>query len=111
MKKSHYKSVLRIIHFVIVIYLVSGIAYIYYSAYIQQTSYLLYVFIISLFIEGLVIFLNRGNCPFGYLQKLAGDYTPFFELILPKKYAKSAVRFFAIITLIGIILLDFRMFF
>ena len=109
MKNKYPKSILRFIHFIIVIYLVFGIFYIYYSAYTRTTSYLLNVVIVSLFIEGLVIYLNHGNCPLGYIQRKFDDNTPFFELILPKRLAKIAVPFFALLTLIGIILLDIRL--
>lgn len=108
MKKNQYKLILRIVHFIIVAYLLFGIFYIYYSALTKRTNSLLIVLVISLFIEGLIIYLNHGNCPLGFIQKKAGDNTPFFELVLPKKQAKLAVRFFALITLIGIVLMDIR---
>jgi len=109
MNKNIYRFLLRVVHFLIVVYLFAGIFYIYYSAFTQTSSIWLVILVVSLFIEGLVIYLNRGNCPLGYIQRKVGDDTPFFELILPKKYAKKAVRVCAVITLIGIIILDIRL--
>jgi hypothetical protein len=109
MKKHTAVTVLRVIHSAIVLYLVTGIGYIYYLAYTKRVDPFGELFVISLLIEGLVIYLNRGNCPFGYVQRLVGDTTPFFDLILPHRYAKYAVKCCAVITLIGMILLGIRL--
>lgn len=106
--KKFYKNLLRFFHFLIVSYLIFGIGYIYYSAFIQQINLLSRIFIISLIIEGALIYINRGDCVLIYIQKRVGDDVPFFDLILPKKYATHAVKFFAILTLIGLFLLVLR---
>lgn len=99
---------LRLVHFLIVIYLVSGIFYIYYCAFTKTVNSLLLLFVISLIVEGIIIYVNKGNCPFGYFQRMYGDNKPFFELILPKRYAKKAVKFFAVLTLLGLLFLILR---
>ena len=103
------KLFLRLIHFLIVIYLFFGIGIIYYSAITMRLGILLYIALISLTIEGALIYFNKGNCPFGYIQRHYGDNVPFFELILPKKYAKKAVKICALITLIGMGLILIRL--
>lgn len=109
MKKNQYVTLLRIIHSLIVLYLVSGIVYIYYSAITWRFNLLLGAVIISLIIEGVLVYINHGNCPLAFVQQKVGDDTPFFELLLPKKYARYAVRFFALLTLFGLLLLSLRL--
>ncbi len=110
MKNNRVVFVLRLIHSLIVLYLVAGIIFIYYSALTLQLSILLGIAIISLFIEGTLVILNHGHCPLAFIQRRFGDNVPFFDLILPPKYAKLAVPFFALLTLIGVILLGLRLF-
>src|SRR5690349_8019539 len=99
---------LRIIHLCIVIYLVSCIVYLYYAAWMRLSDAFVLLSFVSLSIEGAVIYLNKGNCPFGYIQQRYGDHIPFFEHILPKKRAKQAVRFFALLSLIAMLLYVLR---
>ena len=66
----------------------------------------LYVALFAGFIEGVIVFFfNNGDCPLIHIQRKVGDDIPFFELFLPKKYAKKVIPVAAVISVIGTILL------
>jgi len=107
---QHKILLLRIIHSILTLYFTVCLAYIYYAVITEQYNSLLVVSIISLGIEGIMIFgLNKGDCPLIHVQNHIGDEKPFFELILPRRLAKAAIPiFFAIFTLVAVTLLLFR---
>jgi hypothetical protein len=51
--------------------------------------------------EGIVVALNKGNCPFSYLSAKYGDTKTFFELLLPKSIARQVFKINAAILAIG----------
>jgi hypothetical protein len=64
---------------------------------------LLLVAIVSLGIEGFVVFaLNEGHCPLIHIQRVVGDDKPFFELFFPPKIARKAIPVFAMLTWVGL---------
>ena len=109
MKNNRTVRILRMFHGLIVMYLVASIIYIYYCAVTVQISIPLVIAIASLLIEGALVIINDGHCPLAFIQRRFGDNIPFFDLILPPKYAKKAVPFFALLTLAGVILLFIRL--
>jgi len=42
--------------------------------------------------EGAALIVGRGNCPLGPFQARLGDPVPLFQLVLPPRAAKAAVR-------------------
>ena len=109
-KKSIY--LLRTIHGLFALLFIACIFYIYYSAFLKQFNFFSGLAILSLTIEGILVFLlNNGHCPLAPLQWKLGDSTPFFNLFLPERYARLAVPFFAAITFLGIFILIYRVFF
>ena len=98
-------TLIRTIHGMIAVYFLSCIAWIYYSAINNQPNTWAYLAAASLFLEGLVVFLNHGDCPLGKVHHRFGDQKAFFELFLPKPLAKQAVPFFGLVSIIGTIML------
>jgi hypothetical protein len=96
---------IRTLHGLITVTFLSCIFYIYYSVFTGSRSYLLYLAVGLILIEGLVVSLNKGDCPLGPIHHKYGDDKAFFELLLPKRQAKQAVPFLGLVTLIGILLL------
>jgi hypothetical protein len=97
---------LRIIHAFFAAYFIFCIVYIYYSALTLNINLLLCIAIISLFIEGILVFiLNGGYCPLVHLQRRLNDPVPFFNLFLPDYLAKKAIPFFTVAMFLGILLL------
>ena len=104
--------VLRIFHGLTAAYFIFCLLYLYYSAFVIKFDFVLVIALISLGLEGFVVFiLNNGDCPLIFIQRKVNDPVPFFNLFLPKKLAKKAVPFFLVITLLGLFLLAFRFFF
>ncbi len=109
MNNGQIATMLRVIHSGIVLYLLGSVAFLYVSIFTLETNTYLFIALVSLIIEGILVYLNHGNCPLAFIQRRYGDNTPFFDLVLPKRYARHAVRFFAVLTLVGIILLWIRL--
>ena len=106
MKVSNKVLCLRIIHGLISVYFILCLIYLYYAAFTGRYDVLLAVSMISLGLEGILVFvLNNGNCPLIHIQKKIGDDTPFFEVFFPKAFAKRAIPVFALLTWIALGLL------
>ena len=109
MQKTAY--FIRFIHLIVSFYFLGCLLFLYYSILINKESKLLYIVIISLLIEGLIIFLNRNICPLGILHKKYGDDKTFFELFMPKELAKNAIPFIAVISITGLVIFFIEAFF
>jgi hypothetical protein len=110
MQKSMYVYLLRFVHGLFAIYFIACIVYIYYAAIALKVDPLLGVAILSLLIEGLLVFvLNGGDCPLIHLQRKLDDPVPFFNLFLPDSLAKKAIPFFTGVMFLGILVLVARL--
>jgi len=103
--------VVRSIHTLIALVMIASMAIVYYSAISETYDILLYLALGALLIEGIVITINKGDCPFSYLQRKYGDDKAFFELFLPKSIAKQMFRFNFVVIAVGciVLLLNFLM--
>lgn len=82
----------------------------YYAGITGNFSYLLAIAVVSLGIEGFVVFvINKGDCPLIHVQRKIGDNKPFFELFFPPKVAARALPTFAFITWVGVGILILRL--
>lgn len=99
---------IRFIHLLITIYFVACVSYVYYCLLINIENKILYIAIISLLIEGLIVFLNKSECPLVIAHRKFGDAMSFFELFLPKQLAKKAIPYFAILSITGLVLFFLR---
>ena len=99
---------LRIIHGLIAVALIASVGAIYYAAVTKTHGTWLYVALGALLVEGIVVILNKGNCPFGYVSRRFGDSKPFFELLLPPRIARQMFKVNLVIVLIGSVLLLIR---
>lgn len=94
----------RLLHGSITVFFLWCIGYIYYAAFTRRRGPLLEVVIGAVVVEGAVVGLNGGECPLGGVHRRYGDERTFFELFVPKRYARHAVPFFAAVTVLGILL-------
>ena len=102
--------ILRVIHGLFALYFILCLIYLYYAAIFSKVDILLLIAVVSLSIEGILVFvLNKGDCPLIHIQRRIGDDIPFFQLFLPAKLAKQAVPALAKITWIGVFLLLIRL--
>jgi len=100
---------LRIIHGLIAAALIASVGAIYYAAVTETHGIWLYMALGALLVEGIVVVLNKGNCPFGHISRQVGDSKPFFELFLPPRIAKQMFKVNFVIVLIGCALLLIRL--
>jgi hypothetical protein len=100
--------VLRLAHGFIALLLMASIGVIYRSAASHTHGLWLYLAIAAFLTEGIVVALNRGNCPFGYLSAKYGHTKTFFELSLPKPIAKQMFRINGVIVAAGCVYLPVR---
>ena len=96
---------LRLTHGFIALLLISSMGVIYYSAASHTRGIWLYLAIAALMTEGIVVALNKGNCPFSYLSAKYGDTKTFFELFLPKSVAKQMFKVDVVIIAVGCVYL------
>ncbi len=96
---------IRTIHGAITFYFLSCMVWIYYSALSNRPNTMAYIAVASIFLEGLIVLLNHGDCPLGPIHRQFGDDKAFFELFLPKPVAKKAIPFLGVISIVGIALL------
>jgi hypothetical protein len=112
MQKSIYVYLLRFVHGLFAVYFMACVIYIYYAAFALKVDLWLGIAIISLVIEGVLVFvLNGGDCPLIHLQRKLNDPTPFFNLFLPDRVAKKAIPFLTGVMFLGILLLVARLLF
>lgn len=96
---------LRVIHGFIALIMIASIAAIYYGAATQTYGIWLWLAAGALLTEGIVITLNKGDCPFTQLSRRYGDGKAFFELFLPKRIAKQMFKVNAAVIAVGCVFL------
>lgn len=101
--------IVRLFHALAALYFIFCVIYIYVTAITKDFNLISIVSILSLGLEGLVVFiLNKGDCPLIYVQRKINDPVPFFNLFLSPKLAKKVIPFFTILTFVGIFILLIR---
>jgi len=98
---------IRTMHGLITALFLSCIGYVYYAGVTNRPTLAAYIAAGALMVEGIVVILNKGDCPLGFVHHKYGDDKAFFELLLPKRAAKLAVPVLGCIAGIGIALLFF----
>jgi hypothetical protein len=79
----------------------ASLAYIWTCAATRRRDRWLSASIAFLSIEGAGLVIGGGDCPMSPLQARIGDPTPFFELVLPPRAAKTAVPVLAAASIAG----------
>lgn len=101
---------IKIIHTIIWAIMVAAILYILYCGLTNQFNLLLWVSIGLIFLEGLVLLLNKWSCP---LTSIAARYTPNrkdnFDIYLPIFLAKYTKTIFSTLFVIGLFIVIFNM--
>jgi len=81
---------------------------VYYSGITGRVGLASYLAVLALLVEGIVVLLNKGNCPMGMIHRRVGDPKTLLELFLPPRLAKKGIPFAAFVAFIGFLLLLFR---
>jgi len=105
-KLSVAASAFRALHGVIASAFLAAIAYVWWCALTGQRDTRLRVAVAALVTEGVLVTVNRGDCPLGGLQDRLGDPVPLFELVLSPPAARRAVPVLGAVTAAGILLLS-----
>lgn len=98
-------QIIRTIHSAFGTFFILSILHVYFTAITKTLSPWLFLTVGSLIFEGLVLALNRGQCPLTYLQHRYGDDKGFFDLFLPEWLLPYVIPSLTIITLFGFVLL------
>ena len=106
--KAIYKIyIVRSFHAFFGIFFLVCIIYLYYEIFSGQRTVLAYYAAAALILEGLLLILNRGNCPLARLHQSVGDDKGFFNLFVPDKFLPYTMPFLTVISAIAIILIYF----
>jgi len=100
----------RIIHVVIGLFFISCLAYLFISAFRPDITFWTYFCFISIILEGLLLFANKGECPLTLFQNRLGDNKGFFDLFLPGKALPFVIPVFSILTTLAAILIYLKHF-
>jgi hypothetical protein len=65
--------IIKFVHSVIFIFMVVCLLYVLYCAIVRRYDWTLLVALSAIFLEGLVLLLNHGQCPFTGLARKYGD--------------------------------------
>jgi hypothetical protein len=98
----------RTLHAAIAVEQLLAIAYVWWCALSGRRDRLLGIAAATLVCEGVLVGVNRGDCPLGGLQERLGDPVPLFELVLSPHAAKRAVPTLGAVTAAGFALLMAR---
>jgi hypothetical protein len=99
---------IRAVHTLLSVFFLSCLGYVYYAGIARKRGRLLWGAIAALVLEGAVVSANGGDCPLGPVHRRFGDEKTFFELFVPKPVAKRAVPFFAVVTVVGFVMVVLR---
>lgn len=64
---------IKLIHSIVFFFIVACLVYIFYCAVVERYDWTLLIALAAVVVEGLVLFVNRGNCPFTSLARKYGD--------------------------------------
>ncbi len=99
----------KVIHTLIWVFFVSAIFYILYCGITGRITFLTWVSIGLVLIEGIVLLIFRMQCPLTYVARMYSDsQKDNFDIYLPNWIAKYNKRIFTTIYVIGLILVMYR---
>ncbi|MDR3585841.1 MAG: hypothetical protein P4L59_11035 [Desulfosporosinus sp.] len=102
--------IVKIVHTVIWAFFVLIILYIHYAAIMNKIGILLWTAIALIVIEGIILFINGGRCPFTRLGEEYTDKTEVgFDIFLPKWLAKNNKIIFTTLFFLGVIIVIYRL--
>jgi len=101
-------AAVRTFHTLIALVCIGSIAVVYHSGITGTLNVWFYLATALVVFEGIAIVLNKGECPFLHIHRRYGDEKRLIELVLPKRFAKLVVPFYAVLIAIGyaLVLID-----
>ena len=102
---------IKLIHSVIFFFMVACLSYILYCAVVRRYDWTLLIALIAVSIEGLVLLLNRGKCPFTAMARKYGDPNgSVTDIFLPMWCARHTFKISMVVVVIEIIWLGWGYF-
>jgi len=101
----------RIIHIAIGLFFIACLVYLFVSAFLVELTFWTYFCFISIVLEGLILWANKGECPLTLFQNRLGDTKGFFDLFLPNKALPYVIPVFSILTTLATILIYIKHFY
>lgn len=109
MKHTQILTIVRVVHAAVYLVMVASIAILLYSAIVGYFGAGLWIALALLAIEGIVFLANGLECPVSRIAIRYGSKTgDAFDWILSKKTNQYLFRFFASLTIIGVLMLALR---
>ena len=103
--------IVKSIHSVIFVFIVICLFYILYCAIARRYDWTLLTALGAIFLEGLILILNRWQCPLTNLAKKYGDGKgTVTDIFLPKWLVPHTFKIFTVIFAVELILLGFGYF-
>ncbi len=95
---------IKLIHSVIFLFMVTCLVYIFYCAVVGRYDWMLLIALAAIFVEGIVLIINRWTCPFTKLAQKYGDENgAVTDLFIPTRYARHTFNVFTVIFIIELI--------
>jgi hypothetical protein len=89
----------------------SCVLFILYCGIAGIRNQLLFISIVIIFIEGIILFLNKFKCPLTTLaMKYGNPHARFSDIFLPRQFAVLIMPLFTTLFAIGLILVIIRFF-
>ena len=102
---------IKLIHSIIFFIMVICLFYVLYAAIIRKYDWILLIALAAIFLEGLVLLLNRWQCPLTNLAKRYGDETgTITDIFLPAWLSPHTFKIFGALLAIGLVMLGFGYF-
>ena len=100
---------IKVLHTIIWAFFVSIIFYILYSGIFDRITIFTWVSIVLVLVEGIILYLNKWNCPLTIMGKKYTKHTHIgFDIYLPQFIAKYNKIIFTVLYLIGVIIIIYR---
>lgn len=95
---------IKLVHSMIFFLMVACLMYVFYCAVVRRYDWLLLVALSAIVIEGIVLLINHGKCPFTDLAKKYGDQKgSVTDIYLPAWYARNTFKIATIVVIIELI--------
>jgi len=103
--------IIKLIHSIIFFIMVICLFYVLYGAFTRTYNVILLIALAAIFLEGLVLLLNRWQCPLTNLAKRYGDETgTITDIFLPAWLSPHTFKIFGALLAIGLVMLGFGYF-
>jgi len=100
---------IKLIHTAIWCVFVAALLYILYAGTLNRVDVLVWFCIGLVFVEGIILLVCKGKCPFTLLAyKYTSDHRVGFDIFLPMWLAKNNKTIFSLLFSVGLILVIWR---